>query len=48
MKEKKGAILTREQFKTMTMRDAFYAQRSWDLEMSKPEADKPRSLNLPA
>ena len=46
MKEKKGAILTREQFKTMTMMDDFYAQRSWDLEMSKPDADKLKSLNL--
>lgn len=43
--EKKGAVLTREQFKTMM--DDFYTQRGWDLETSKPGADKLKSLNLP-
>ena len=43
--DKKGAVLTRDQFKTMM--DDFYAQRGWDLETSKPGADKLKSLNLP-
>jgi aldehyde:ferredoxin oxidoreductase len=43
--EKKGAVLTREQFKTMM--DDFYTQRGWDLKTSKPGAAKLKSLNLP-
>ncbi len=43
--EKKGAVLTRDQFKTMM--DDFYTKRGWDLETSKPGAAKLKSLNLP-
>jgi aldehyde:ferredoxin oxidoreductase len=42
--EKKGAVLTRDQFKTMM--DDFYAKRGWDLETSKPGAEKLKSLGL--
>ena len=43
--EKKGAVLTRKQFKVMM--DEFYTQRGWDLETSKPGIAKLKSLNLP-
>jgi aldehyde:ferredoxin oxidoreductase len=42
--DKKGAILTREQFNTMM--DEFYTKRGWDLKTSKPGAAKLESLNL--
>ena len=41
---RKGAVLTRDQFKTMM--DEFYSKRGWDLETSEPGADKLKSLNL--
>ena len=41
---KKGAVLTREQFKTMM--DDFYTQRGWDPETSQPKAEKLKSLGL--
>ena len=44
--EKKGAVLTREQFKTMM--DDFYTKRGWDLETSKPGAAKLKNLGLAA
>jgi aldehyde:ferredoxin oxidoreductase len=43
--EKKGAVLTREQFKTMM--DQFYTKRGWDLKTSEPGAAKLKSLKLP-
>ena len=43
--EKKGAVLTREQFKTMM--DDFYTKRGWDLKTSKSGDDKLKSLTLP-
>jgi aldehyde:ferredoxin oxidoreductase len=43
--EKKGAVLTRDQFKTMM--DDFYTKRGWDLKTSKPGAAKLKSLKLP-
>ena len=42
---RKGAVLTRDQFKTMM--DEYYTKRGWDLKTSKPEAAKSKSLNLP-
>jgi aldehyde:ferredoxin oxidoreductase len=42
--EKKGAVLARDQFKTMM--DEFYTKRGWDLKTSKPGAAKLKSLNL--
>jgi aldehyde:ferredoxin oxidoreductase len=44
LERKKGSVLIREQFKTMM--DDFYTQRGWDLETSKPGAEKLKSLNL--
>lgn len=44
--EKKGAVLTRGQFKHMM--DDFYTKRGWDLNTSKPGAAKLKSLGLPA
>lgn len=46
VRDQKGAVLTRDQFKTM-MGD-FYAQRGWDLETSKPGAEELKSLKLAA
>jgi len=43
--DKKGAVLTRDQFKTMM--DDYYQKRGWDLKTSKPGAAKLKSLNLP-
>jgi len=43
--DKKGSVLTRDQFNTMI--DDFYTQRGWDLETSKPGVEKLKSLNLP-
>jgi aldehyde:ferredoxin oxidoreductase len=43
---KKGAVLTKEQFKTMM--DDFYTKRGWDLKTSKPGAEKMKSLGLAA
>jgi aldehyde:ferredoxin oxidoreductase len=43
--DKKGAVLTRDQFKSMM--DDFYIKRGWDLKTSEPEAAKLKSLNLP-
>ena len=42
---KKGAVLTRDQFKTMM--DEFYTKRGWDLKTSEPGAAKLQSLKLP-
>jgi aldehyde:ferredoxin oxidoreductase len=42
---RKGAVLTRDQFKTMM--DEFYTKRGWDLNSSEPGAAKLKSLNLP-
>jgi len=42
---KKGAVLTRDQFKNMM--DEFYTKRGWDLKTSEPEAAKLKNLNLP-
>jgi aldehyde:ferredoxin oxidoreductase len=42
---RKGAVLTRDQFKTMM--DEFYVKRGWDPETSEPGVDKLKSLNLP-
>ena len=44
--EKKGSILTREQFKTMM--DEFYTQRGWDLDTSAPTPEKLKILGLAA
>jgi aldehyde:ferredoxin oxidoreductase len=44
--KKKGAVLTRDQFKTMM--DDFYSQRGWDVETSEPKAEKLKSLGLAA
>jgi aldehyde:ferredoxin oxidoreductase len=44
--KKKGAVLTRAQFKSMM--DDFYTQRGWDLETSAPTAEKLKSLGLGA
>ncbi|THB75647.1 MAG: aldehyde:ferredoxin oxidoreductase [Desulfobacteraceae bacterium] len=44
--EKKGAVLTREQFKTMM--DEFYTKRGWDLDTSKPGNAKLKTLGLVA
>jgi aldehyde:ferredoxin oxidoreductase len=44
--EKKGAVLTRAQFKTMM--DDFYTQRGWDPITSEPKAEKLKSLGLAA
>lgn len=44
--EKKGAVLTREQFKTMM--DDFYTKRGWDLKTSEPKAEKLKRLGLAA
>jgi aldehyde:ferredoxin oxidoreductase len=44
--EKKGAVLTRNQFKTMM--DEFYTKRGWNLETSKPGTEKLKSLGLAA
>jgi aldehyde:ferredoxin oxidoreductase len=43
---KQGAVLTRDQFKTMM--DDFYSKRGWDLKTSKPGAEKLKSLGLAA
>ena len=43
---KKGAVLTRDQFKTMM--DQFYTQRDWDLNSSKPSDTKLEKLGLVA
>jgi aldehyde:ferredoxin oxidoreductase len=42
--DKKGAVLNRDQFKTMM--DEFYTQRGWHLKTSKPLAAKSKSLEL--
>ena len=42
--DKKGAVLTREQFNAMM--DDFYTRRGWDPETSKPKPEKLRSLGL--
>jgi aldehyde:ferredoxin oxidoreductase len=42
--EKKGAVLTRDQFQIMM--DEFYTERGWDLNTSKSGAAKLKSLNL--
>jgi aldehyde:ferredoxin oxidoreductase len=44
--DKKGAVLTRDQFKAMM--DDFYTQRGWDIETSEPKAEKLKSLGLVA
>jgi aldehyde:ferredoxin oxidoreductase len=44
--DKKGAVLTRDQFKTMM--DDFYTKRGWDLKTSEPGAAKLKSLGLAA
>lgn len=42
--EKKGSVLTREQFDTMM--DEFYTQRGWDVITSRPSPSKLQSLGL--
>ena len=42
--DRKGAVLTRGQFKTMM--DDYYRKRGWDLSTSEPGATKLKSLNL--
>lgn len=42
--EKKGSVLTREQFKTMM--DEYYTQRKWDLKTSKPSKERIDALGL--
>jgi aldehyde:ferredoxin oxidoreductase len=44
--KKKGAVLTRAQFKAML--DDFYTQRGWDPNTSEPKAEKLKSLGLAA
>lgn len=42
--DKKGSVLTRDQFKTMM--DDFYTKRDWDLNTSRPNPSKLQSLGL--
>ncbi len=42
--DRKGAVLTRDQFETMM--DEFYTGRGWDLKTSEPEAARLKTLNL--
>jgi aldehyde:ferredoxin oxidoreductase len=44
--DKKGAVLTHDQFKTMM--DEFYTQRGWDMETSAPKPEKLKTLGLAA